>query len=138
MFEVHQVKVHIWDPKILGLNHVWSISSKSALWDPKILGLNYVWGTSSENAHLGSQNFGIEPCLRYIKRKCIFGIPNAHFHLMYLKHGSIIGLMVTPWVETCRHFNWQYISCVLTELSVGILRLYSAPHIKRNWANFSS
>ena len=40
----------------------------------------------------------IEPCLRYIKWKCT---------LMYLKHGSIIGLMVTPWVETCRHFNWQ-------------------------------
>jgi len=28
----------------------------------------------------------------------------VHFHLMYLKHGSIIGLMMTPWVETCRHF----------------------------------
>jgi len=32
---------------------------------------------------------------------------NVHFHLMYVKHGSIIGLMMTPWVETCRHFNWQ-------------------------------
>jgi len=26
---------------------------------------------------------------------------------MYLKHGSIIGLMMTAWVETCRHFNLQ-------------------------------
>ena len=31
---------------------------------------------------------------------------NVNFHLMYLKHGSIIGLMMTPWIETCRHFNW--------------------------------
>ena len=30
---------------------------------------------------------------------------NVHFHLMYLKHGSIIGLMMTLWVETCRHFD---------------------------------
>jgi hypothetical protein len=29
------------------------------------------------------------------------------FHFLYLKHGSIIGLMMIPWVETCRHFNWQ-------------------------------
>jgi hypothetical protein len=50
-----------------------------------------------------------------------FGNPNVHFHLMYLKHGSIIGLMVTPWVETCRHFNWQYISCDLTEFTFGTL-----------------
>jgi len=116
IFEIHQVKVHIWDPKILGLNHVWGTSSKSAhlgsqnfgiepclryikwkctfgilkfcdwtmfevhqvkvhIWDPEILGLNHVWGTSSESAHLESQNFGIEPCLRYIKWKCTFGIP---------------------------------------------------------------
>jgi len=33
-----------------------------------------------------------------------FGAPNMHFHLMYLKHGSIIGLMMTPWVKTCHHF----------------------------------
>jgi len=31
----------------------------------------------------------------------------VHFHLMYLKHCSIIGLMITPCVETCRQFNWQ-------------------------------
>jgi len=28
---------------------------------------------------------------------------NVHFYLMYLKHGSIIGLMMTLCVETCRH-----------------------------------
>jgi len=27
---------------------------------------------------------------------------------MYLKHGSIIGLMMNLWVETCRRiYNWQ-------------------------------
>jgi hypothetical protein len=40
---------------------------------------------------------------------------------MYLKHGSIIGLMMTPWVATCRLFNWHYISCFLSYLTVGIL-----------------
>jgi len=30
---------------------------------------------------------------------------NVHFHLIYLKHGSIIFLMITVWVETCRHFD---------------------------------
>jgi len=27
--------------------------------------------------------------------------------LMYLKYVSKIGLMMTVWVETCGHFNWQ-------------------------------
>jgi hypothetical protein len=69
----------------------------------------------------------IEPSMRYIKWKCTFmgsknnilfhifwdpkttfwDAKNVYFHLMYLIHGSIIALMMTPWVETCRHFNWQ-------------------------------
>jgi hypothetical protein len=46
---------------------------------------------------------------------------------MYLKHGSVIGLIMTPWVETCRHiYNWHQINCVLTELT---LRLYKWKHV---------
>jgi len=33
---------------------------------------------------------------------------NVHVYSMYLKYGSRIGLMVTLWVETCRHiYDWQ-------------------------------
>jgi len=33
---------------------------------------------------------------------------SVHSYLMYLKHDSIIGLMMTLWVETRRHIhNWQ-------------------------------
>jgi len=47
------------------------------------------------------------------------------FYLMYLKHGSMIGLMMTLWVETCRHiYNWQQISCVLAELTFGIFMFF--------------
>jgi hypothetical protein len=46
--------------------------------------------------------FGIPKCLQQWET-----VKNAHFHLTYLIRGSIIGLMMTPWVETCRHFSWQ-------------------------------
>ena len=54
----------------------------------------------------------------------------THLSLMYLKHGSTVGLMMTPWVATCRHFNWQWNSCVLIELTLGILSFASTLNFK--------
>jgi len=32
---------------------------------------------------------------------------NVQFQGQRVKHGSVIGLMMILWVETCRHFNWE-------------------------------
>jgi len=43
----------------------------------------------------------------------------VHFHLMYLKHGSIISLMMTPWVKTCHQNHvWGTSSESASESSV--------------------
>jgi len=92
--------------------------------------LNRVWGTSSESAHFWDPKIFTTVRERGYKWGWYYYNNNyisVHFHLMYLEHGSIICLMMTLWVETCRHiYNWQWISCVLTEL---ILRTFKWKHI---------
>ena len=57
---------------------------------------------------------------------------------MYLKHVSIVGLMMSLWVEICRHiYNWQQISCVLTELTLRIDNTHISPKII-TWLHFTS
>jgi len=75
----------------------------------------------------------IEPCMRYIKWKCTFLDPkNVHFHLMYLIHGSIIGLMMTPWVQTCRHFDNKFVVFWLNSLLEYLVKTHWDGSNKKN------
>ena len=133
MFEEHQVKVYIWDPKCLQqCENVNTIENWSAhLGSQNVYNNVRTWiKLRIESAHLGSQNvynnvrtwvqlriesarlgfqnvynnvrtwvqFSIVPTFSHCCKH--FGNPHVHFHLMYLKHGSINSLMMTPRVET--------------------------------------